>query len=132
MALVAARSQRWPVLWSARNLARPALASEAAEPKVAPAAPPRGPAWGSVALSDRLVVSLTAQAAGVSRRTASPAVSGAATNFRPRRTAATAPRPATVRAASETTVGRVQPKKGPAPWLSFTASPAETTTPPPA
>src|SRR5258706_11946429 len=132
MALVAARSQRWPVLWAARNLARPALASKAAEPKVAPAAPPRGPAWGSVAFNDRLVVSLTAQAAGVMSSAARAVVSGAATNFRPRRTAATATRPITVRAVRATTVGRVQPKKAPARWLSFTASPAETTTPPPA
>src|SRR5207253_7866058 len=107
-------------------------APEASEPKVAPAAPPRGPAWGRVALRERLVVSLTAQAAGVSSMTRRPAASGAATNRRPRRTAATAPRPTTVSAARATTAGRVQPKNGPARWLSFTASQPVTTTPPPA
>src|SRR5438132_24630 len=85
MALVAARSHRWPVLWAARNFASPAAggsgaspgrpAPEASEPKVAPAAPPRGPAWGRVALRERLVVSLTAQAAGVSSMTRRPAAS---------------------------------------------------------
>src|SRR5258708_28425864 len=93
MALVAARSQRWPVLWAARNLARPALASKAAEPKAAPAAPPRGPAWGRVAFNDRLVVSLTAHAAGVMSSAARAPVREAPTNSPPRRAAAPAPRP---------------------------------------